>query len=186
MTAPPPRRRWFSWQQWLQGWGDFDGVLFLTVIALNSIGILAIYSSSSDSSFWWQQAITSALCLILALVISRFDYHLWLRAHWVLYVLVLAMLVAVLAIGVTGGGAARWIMLAGFKVQPSEFAKLAVILTAAALMHRWPVRRFSQIWLLGFAFLPPWSLIFLQPDLGTALIFIAIFAGMVYWGGGTH
>ena len=159
MTAPPPRRRWFNWQQWLQGWRDFD------------------------SSFWWQQAITSALCLILALVISRFDYHLWLRAHWVLYVLVLAMLVAVLAIGVTGGGAARWIMLAGFKVQPSEFAKLAVILTAAALMHRWPVRRFSQIWLLGFAFLPPWSLIFLQPDLGTALIFIAIFAGMVYWGG---
>ena len=183
MTAGPPERRWFTWQKWHKHWRDFDGILLASVLALNAIGLLAIYSTSPDSSFWSQQAITGILGAILVFILARIDYRIWLKWHWLTYTAVLALLGGVLFAGVTGGGAARWIMVAGFKVQPSEFAKLAVIITAAAVMHHWPVRNFARIWWVGLAFIPPWVLIFIQPDLGTALIFIAIFAGMVYWGG---
>ena len=189
MTAPPSRRRrgpnrnGFIWHRWRTGWRDFDGILLATVLCLNSIGILAIYSTHTTSSFWSQQGLTSILCIILAIAISRIDYRFLLKWHWLLYALVLAMLVGVLVAGVTSGGAARWLMVAGFKIQPSEFAKLVVILTAAALIHRWPIHHFAQVWFVALAFVPPWLLIFLQPDLGTALIFVAIFTGMTYWGG---
>ena len=189
MTAPPSRRRrgrnrgGFTWHQWRTGWRDFDGILLATVVLLNAIGILAIYSTHTTSSFWSQQGLTSILCIALTFAISRIDYRVLQKWHWVLYVLTLAMLVGVLVAGVTSGGAARWLMVAGFKVQPSEFAKLAVILTTAAILHRWPIRHFAQVWLVALAFVPPGILIFLQPDLGTALIFVAIFTGMTYWGG---
>ncbi|WP_038026222.1 rod shape-determining protein RodA [Synechococcus sp. PCC 7336] len=176
-------RHWLNWKQWRKDWKDFDGILLLTVMALNAIGILAIYSTRQDSSFWLQQAIMSCLCLVLALFVARIDYQIWLKWHWFVYGICVALLVAVIFVGVTGGGAARWINLVGFKVQPSEFAKLSVILTAAAVLHRWPIRYFSQIGLVALAIAPPWLLIFLQPDLGTALIFIAIAIGMLYWGG---
>ncbi|MEM9534754.1 MAG: rod shape-determining protein RodA [Cyanobacteria bacterium P01_E01_bin.45] len=189
MTAPPSRRRRghspgdVTWHRWRTGWRDFDSILLGTVLVLNAIGILAIYSTHTSSSFWSQQGLTSILGVFLAIALSRIDYR-WLQKwHWVLYGLTLAMLVGVMVAGVTSGGAARWLMVAGFKVQPSEFAKLAVILTTAAILHRWPIHHFGQMWLVALAFVPPWILIFLQPDLGTALIFVAIFTGMTYWGG---
>ena len=60
---------------------------------------------------------------------------------------------------------------------------MGVILTLAALLHHWPIRYFSQIWIPCLVVAPPWFLIFLQPNLGTALVFVVILFAMLYWAG---
>ncbi len=173
-----------SSRSWLGRWQDLDSVLLFTVLALAGIGILAIRSSGSES-YSTQQLIMVGPSLLLALGLARWNYERLLGWHWILmlYGSTLTALVAVLLAGVEGGGAERWLSIAGFQVQPSEFAKIGVILTLAALLHHWPIKFFSQIWVpIGVVSLP-WLLIFLQPNLGTALVFIAIMLVMLYWAG---
>jgi rod shape determining protein RodA len=80
-------------------------------------------------------------------------------------------------------GAQRWISIAGFHVQPSEFAKVAAILLLAGVLSRYPVERPVDLWrpigLIGL----PWALVFIQPDLGTSLVFGAVLLVMLFWAG---
>ena len=95
------------------------------------------------------------------------------------------MLVVVLKFAHSINGAARWINLAGFKFQPSEFAKLFVIITLAVFLtkNHEKIREFGTFMLsLGYIAVPM-ILIFRQPDLGTALVVLAIWAGMVFIAG---
>ncbi|MEO1131711.1 MAG: rod shape-determining protein RodA [Cyanobacteria bacterium J06639_1] len=170
-------------EQWRQDWKDFDLVLLLLVVGLVSIGILSIYSTRTQSSYWMQQSVMAAMGLGIVAIVSRIPYDLWLRWHWVTYGITIALLVSVMVVGVSGGGAERWIMVAGFKVQPSEFAKIGAIISLAAVLHHLPIRYFTQIGVVVALLAPPWLLIFLQPNLGTALVFVAIAAGMTFWGG---
>ena len=90
-----------------------------------------------------------------------------------------------MAIGTEGLGAQRWITIFGFNVQPSEFAKLGAIITlAATLKDRDASTLFGMAKALAITSVP-WALVFLQPDLGTSLVFGAITIGMLYWSG-TH
>src|SRR5574340_837878 len=111
-------------------------------------------------------------------------------AHWhlPLYLLVMALLAAVLKIGQSPTGASSWIGLGGFRLQPSELAKIAVILSLGAYLNRraetvgeLPVVLRS----LAIAGAPV-LLVLLQPDFGTALVIIAIWFGMLYLGGASR
>ncbi|MEO0802013.1 MAG: rod shape-determining protein RodA [Cyanobacteria bacterium J06642_2] len=179
-------KRWqqtWNWEQWRQNWKDFDVLLLLLVVSLVSVGVLSIYSTRTQSSYWLQQLVMAVMGLGLVALVARIPYDTWLRWHWVTYGITLALLAAVMVVGVSGGGAERWIMVAGFKVQPSEFAKLGTIISLAALLHHLPIRYFNQILIVVALLVPPWLLVFLQPNLGTALVFVAIAAGMTFWGG---
>jgi rod shape determining protein RodA len=119
----------------------------------------------------------------IALVIARLSL-LRLRPLLIpIYGLTVISLVAVRMIGTTALGAQRWISVGGVHVQPSEFAKLAAILLLAAVLDRHPVERpVDLLRPLGVISLP-WLLVFIQPDLGTSLVFGALLLTMLYWSG---
>jgi rod shape determining protein RodA len=86
-------------------------------------------------------------------------------------------------VGTSALGAQRWINIAGFHVQPSEFAKVAAILLLAGLLARFPVERPVDLIRPIALISVPWALVFLQPDLGTSLVYGAILLVMLFWAG---
>ncbi|MEA5469911.1 rod shape-determining protein RodA, partial [Spirulina sp. 06S082] len=83
--------------------------------------------------------------------------------------------------GVEINGSTRWLSILGFQFQPSEFAKLGLIITMAALLHARPAVSIPSIARTLAITAVPWGLVFVQPDLGTSLVFGAITLGMLYW-----
>ena len=158
--------------------------LFLAVtLALMVCGVSLVYSATANSegvvyeSFWFKQIIYFACgCLIAAgIVFLKID---WLkRISAPLYILSLVLLCVVLSsVGDVTKGAGRWIDLGFFKLQPSEFAKIAYLLTISYWLSNHPVslykiKTFAVPFLL---FIVPFALVLKQPDLSTALVFIAV------------
>lgn len=161
-------------------------LLFLTGL-LCVMGTVILFSAthSDPSPAWKKQLILTVLGIGLLAAVAYFDYHVTARFAKHLYLFNLVMLLAVLRIHHSINGAARWINIAGFMFQPSEFAKLFVILTLAVFL----TRRQERIHEIGvflqslLYILVPMLLIFKQPDLGTALVILAIWAGMVFIAG---
>lgn len=181
MELKLPWNSWFSSaQKFLR---SFDGWLLLFAVLLLATGVLTIFSTRPEGSEWKAQLATGAVGIGWTLLLSRFGYSWLLRWYWGIYAAACTMLLGVLFVGSSAKGAQRWIELGGIQLQPSEFAKLGVIVTLAALLHRYPIRRFRQIWLVLAVLAVPFLLVFKQPDLGTALVFGAIALGMLYWGG---
>lgn len=111
------------------------------------------------------------------------DYSHFVTLERLLYGGTLAVLLLVLFIGKESGGAQRWISIGPFPFQPSEFSKFALILCFAShLTRRPPVSFFDYVSSLSYMF-PFFALVFLQPDLGTSLVFIFIAAGMLFVAG---
>lgn len=138
-----------------------------------------LYNGQTD---WWWHWVIGGIGLSLALCIARWRYELLLQWHWVVYGVTIIGLIAVMLIGSTANGAQRWINIAGFQVQPSEFAKIALIISLAAILHSKPASTLTAVLrVLGVAAVP-WIFVFLEPNLGTSLVFGAITLGMLYWG----
>ncbi|MEM1169791.1 MAG: rod shape-determining protein RodA [Cyanobacteria bacterium P01_H01_bin.35] len=168
----------------LSQWQNIDWSLLLVYIGMTIFGGVMIQSVERNQGLtdWWQHWLTGGVGLILALIIARCRYEFLVNWKWVIYILTNISLVAVQIIGTSALGAQRWINVAGFHVQPSEFAKVGVIITLAALLSSE-----TRVKLLGFFKVliitaVPWLLVFLEPNLGTSLIFASITMGMLYWG----
>jgi rod shape determining protein RodA len=175
-----------SWESWQREWRDLDPSLLLFSAGLTALGGLAIRSTVLDTGlkeYWIQHLVTGAIGLLLALLLAKFPYERFLRFHWLSYGLMNISLIAVLIFGKTALGAQRWIAIGGFNLQPSEFAKVALIVSLAALIHNHPIRQPLDIPRVIWITFLPWFLIFRQPNLGTALVFAAITIAMLYWGG---
>ena len=162
-----------------------DPLLLLTAIALVAFGILAVYVAGTENQ--QANAINQGLGVVVGLVgavpLALIDYRIWQRYLYYVYGTVVLMLVAVLLIGTVRGGAQRWIDFGPIQVQPSEFAKLLVVVALASYLVQKPVHENKNfLKALGFMALPA-GLVFLQPDLGTALVFGALFVAMAYIGG---
>jgi len=166
-------------------------VAFL-VLAISALGVwnLASASRSASAPVWSSQATWMGAGLLLALLVLLVDYRLFQRAAWVFYGGVLVLLVAVLLKGRVVMGARRWITLGPVNFQPSELAKVAVVLGLAAWYAR-DARKEEQpapSGLRGIAVpaaltLAPAALVLKEPDLGTALIVVAIGATMILFAG---
>ncbi len=174
--------------------GGYDYWLLAVTAVLTAIGVLMVYSSSSimaaehykDGFYFLKRQGAYALFGMLLLVgLMRCDYH-RLRKFAALGLLVSTIglaLVLVPGIGSTAGGAARWIRLAGFTMQPSELAKLALVLFMAHSLARKPeknLRTFKlgvlpYLVILGMMLL----MLMLQPDLGSAMTMGAVAMGMM-------
>ena len=168
---------------WFDSWRQLDWLLLLLVVAITTFGGFAIYSTelTQEHSYSYQHWMVGILGSILALVIARLRYQVLLRWHWLIYVLTNISLIAVMLSGVSAKGAQRWINIAGFNVQPSEFAKIAIVITLAALLHDRDGSDFKTVVKTLAVTAVPWGLVFLQPDLGTSLVFGAIVITMLYW-----
>ncbi|MEI6633176.1 MAG: putative lipid II flippase FtsW [Chlamydiota bacterium] len=172
-------------------------LLFFTVVVLLSIGIVMIYSTSAffaqerfnDSYYYLKRQALWILIGLAAFAVSvNVDYH-NLRAHSLTLIfssLALLALVYVPGVGRTAGGASRWIWLGGFSFQPSEIAKLGLILYMADVMAR-KQRQIDHFW-TGLAvplvlFGSMLGLIMLQPDLGTTILCALVVGIMLFVAG---
>ena len=121
-------------------------------------------------------------CAMAALVLSAKRLR---SQAFVFYVLALLPLIWVLIAGRATNGSRRWIdLMGGFKLQPSEFMKVAVILALARWFADHPKpSRLGDLWKPGLMAGVPALLILVEPDLGTALVFVPLFLGMVWLAG---
>ena len=162
-----------------------DWILWGVPLAMVAVAGILIASTQRQADYadWYHHWITAGVGVGIALVIARLSL-LRLRPLLIpIYGLTVISLVAVRMIGTTALGAQRWISVGGVHVQPSEFAKLAAILLLAAVLDRHPVERpVDLLRPLGVISLP-WLLVFIQPDLGTSLVFGALLLTMLYWSG---
>jgi rod shape determining protein RodA len=164
----------------LQG---IDGWLLILPLALTTVGGIMIRSTelTRPVTEWWQHWVIGVIGLALALAIACWRYEKLLDWHWVTYGLTNLSLIVVLIIGTTVNGAQSWISFLGFNIQPSEFAKLGLIITLAAVLHNRPASTISDVGRVLAIAAVPWFLVFIQPDLGTSLVFGAITLTMLYW-----
>lgn len=130
---------------------------------------------------WWWHWMVAGIGVLIALFLSRIRYELLMQWHWVTYAITNFSLIIVMIAGSSAKGAQRWIPIAGFNVQPSEFAKVGMIITLAALLHRRTASTLEGVFRVLAITAVPWGLIFLQPDLATSMVFCAIVLGMLYW-----
>lgn len=171
------------WQSWFQPWSQIDWSLLVLTIGLTVVGGIMIRSTELKDGLvdwighWWVGAIGVAI----ALWIARRRYDAMLGWYWVIYAITNISLIAVMIIGTVGLGAQRWISIGGITIQPSEFAKLGLIITLAALLHQRTAKTIPAVIATLAIVAVPWALVFLQPDLGTSLVFGAISFAMLYW-----
>jgi rod shape determining protein RodA len=164
-------------------WRDFDFLLLIFPLILLSVGCTAILSTDPRHTDFTAQLSTGLLAAFGSVILAWFPYSRVQPFVWWFYGLANVLLLLVAFLGDERLGAQRWLEIGSFSFQPSEFAKLAVILALADYLKRYPVKRFFNIWpVLGIVILPS-LLVFKQPDLGTALVFGAITLVMLFWGG---
>jgi len=174
---------------------SLDFICFFTVIALLSFGVVMVYSSSAVSAyvnfndsyyFFKRQLVWVTLGIIAMLFTLTIDYHVWrkLATPALLVTIVLLLLVLVPGLGKVVNGARRWLGFSSLYLQPSEIAKLSMVLYSSANLarHQEKITNFLKGLLpqLGILLLI-FGLILKEPDLGTALviggtIFVLLFA----------
>lgn len=173
-----------NWKSLFQPWQEFDWILFVLVIALTALGGVAIRSTEmhNGATDWWQHWITGIIGAIMTLMIGRWRYENLIQWRWIIYAITNVALLVVVLIGTSANGAQSWVAIGDFFVQPSEFAKVGVIVTlAAVLQERGGAATIPMVLKTLMITALPWVLIMLQPDLGTSLVFGAITLGMLYW-----
>jgi rod shape determining protein RodA len=160
-----------------------DPVLVITALALTGIGLLAIYSAKLQAltqqglpttTFVSRQLLALVIGIVAMVVMAMVDYrHLRTYAPVLYVVSVLLLMVVLSPLGTEVKGSQRWIVVAGFQLQPSELAKIAVLVTLAAVLHelKGNIRLGAVALGLGITVVPA-ALVFLQPDLGTSLVFL--------------
>lgn len=171
---------------------DVDWTLLLLTLILCGIGVLQIYSatqSTDQADRWWKQTMYIGLGLVVFYLISQIDYHTLVGQSPMLYVVFGVVLVFLLILSRVVLGAKRWIALgAGFKLQPSEFMKLILILFVARYISELKSESMDlrELVRLSALVLVPFGLVCLQPDLGTALCYLPILAVGILLGGLTR
>ena len=157
--------------------------LIVSIIILNVIGILLI--GSAKHSVQKTQIMGMAMGLVAMLVISLMDYSFLLRFTWIYYVGIIGLLIAVKIFGDDAKGATRWIEIAGIRFQPSELAKIVIILFFAYFFMKYQEKintvpvLLSSFMLLGIPFL----LILKQPDMSTSIAVALIFVSLLFIAG---
>ena len=162
-------------------------VAAIIIISLVIIGSATHINTPSEERYWFvqRQGIFAIINAGIVVFLMNFDYKMLKQYGHKMYAFNLIMLLAVMFVGQSALGAQRWIQLGPITLQPSEFSKLIMIVSLAALMED----KLGKINTLK-DFLPiaayvgiPFLLVLKQPDLGTSLVFMAIFFGMLFASG---
>ena len=162
---------------------NFDFLLVALVVTLNVIGILAI--GSAKQSVQGKQMIGMGIGLVLMLVVAFLDYTKLIKLAWLGYAFAIVTLVLVLFFGREANGAKRWLDLGFFDLQPSETAKILLILFYAQFIMKYRERLNTPRILLSaiFFILPPLALIHEQPNLSTTILVALLFCVLLFVGG---
>ena len=159
---------------------DFKLILYLCVITV--LGILLVNSAQPDNTKKQLMGFIAGLAIMI--ILSFIDYHIWLKIWPVYYFLMIGLLVAVLVKGNVSLGAKRWFTLFGIRFQPSEAAKILLILFFAQFIMKFKERinQWYMILIMVVLAIPPIALIFKEPDLSTTIVFALIFLSILFLG----
>lgn len=176
----------FNWVQ-RGAHSRFDPFNPLCILLLCMIGVFFIYSAQvySERPQYTQQIVWIALGAVAYLVVSKIDYAIFLRySHWVWALGLLGLVLVLTPAGQERLGAQRWIIISGQGVQPSEPAKLAILIMSASILVRSKVGTVrDSVWTLAKLALAagiPMVLIMAQPDLGSALVIPPMVFSLLY------
>jgi rod shape determining protein RodA len=164
----------------------FDWTLFITVAALAVIGVINLYSATSVSrgghgEDYIQQIYWLVAGGILATIAAGIDYRHYERLGYALYGVGVVLLLLVFILGREIRGSSRWIYIGSYSFQPSEFMKLFLVIALAKYLHDDPKnegRTLRDLVVPALIGAVPTALVMLQPDLGTGLILLLVFASI--------
>ena len=160
-----------------------DVVLLVVVLGLACIGVVIIFSANHSSSQVAEQSLYKKQILWLIIgcagltVMSIIPHRIFYALSYIVYTLAVISLVGLVFLG------QRWYFIGPVSVQPSELAKIAAIFAVARFLSTRKVNRFQDILVSLCLVAVPSVLVLLEPDLGTALVFVVIVIPMLYWSG---
>ncbi|MBD24041.1 MAG: rod shape-determining protein RodA [Candidatus Marinimicrobia bacterium] len=159
--------------------------LIFWIFCIFTLGFAMLYSAANGSLEPWaaSQSVRFFIGLGILLAVTIIDVRIILKYAYIFYFVVLALLIGVEIKGFVGGGAQRWIDLGLFNLQPSELMKPALILALARYFHGFGLDEIGQPMTLVapvMLIISPVFLIYLQPDLGTALVILMSSAALLF------
>lgn len=162
---------------------DYRFNLVITVLIVTIFGIIVV--GSAKESVQNKQIMGLCLGFVCMVVTSLIDYKFILKFAWLIYILNIILLVSVRFLGESSHGAKRWIKIAGIQFQPSEFAKIFLILFFAYYFYKHREDFNKPLTLLKSCalFAIPAALVVMQPDLSTTITLVMLFCCMIYIGG---
>ena len=166
--------------------------VLLLVFAISNFGFLILYSVADGNFKTWAQPqmIRFGLGFLIIIVFSFIHINFWRKISLIIYLCSLLLLVLVVYLGISGGGAQRWLDLKFFIMQPSELMKVSLVMVLALYYDWLKPERLSHIFWVAIPLiliLIPTGLVVIQPDLGTGLLigFIGVsmmfLAGISWW-----
>lgn len=172
--------------------GRYDFLQLGVILALLSVGFVFIYMTGENFSHeyaarmvwrqvWWVLVGGGAW-----FIMANIDYRELKVVSWIFYAGCIVLLILVLEIGTTSQGATRWLaMPGGLRLQPSEFTKLALVMTIAAALTtmNFNINRLSHLLLIITLTAVPFLLIMKEPDLGSAMILVPVSLTLIFIGG---
>lgn len=158
--------------------------LLILIILTTTFGLLVIESAANG--YARKQFLGIIIGFIAMIIVSFIDYNFILQFHLPIYLAAVGMLVAVLLFGVNVNGARRWFALGSFgTIQPSEFAKIMMILVLTHLIveRKDRISQLRTLILIGIIYIIPVFLIYKEPNMSTTLVYLFIFIMMIFCGG---
>lgn len=160
--------------------------IYVVALAILSLSLISIYTTTSarTMSFFYKEIVFIIVGSIFYVIFSLIDYKIYFKYTKLIYLINIAFLVLVFLIGVKRLGAQRWIDLKIIVIQPSEFAKLFIVLTFSEfLVNKYSMKKsdgFKKMFHCFAHILPIFLLIAKQPDLGTSLTLIFIYGVLIF------
>jgi rod shape determining protein RodA len=175
-------------------WREYNWPLLVCVLALLAIGILGVYSATLNavteygtplSTIFPRHVLNIGIGLLAMAALTLFDYRLLSSLARPIYIGAIGILGLVLVIGRVSEGAQSWIALGTQTFQPSEFSKLALIIALAAYWSRFESQKSNWLVQAGALLLAtiPLLMVFIQPDLGSAVVYGMIWFTMAWMAG---
>jgi rod shape determining protein RodA len=170
-------------------WRNFDFLLLGAVVLATAFGAMMIRSAIAGNEgllpLGNRQIYFALAGLVVIVLLASVDYHYWLSIHWLIYLVMMLFLVALSGLGQAAFGAQRWFQVGVLFIQPTEFAKIVVILILARYFDKsrndprdlkWMLKSLAWVWGLVI-----WIL--LQPNLSNVIVTMFIWAGMIWMNG---
>ena len=170
---------------------QLDWKLICAALILSIIGIVLIYSAQYDvttgdsSNFYSKQMIWLAIALVMLIVLIHVPLRMIDFFSYLFYIGAFILLVLVLIIGHSKGGAARWFALGPVHLTPSDIAKVALMAALSRFLaySKLPPESIKRLFISGLLTVLPVMLILKQPDLGTSMVFVALLFSLWFWSG---
>lgn len=170
----------------------YDYSLLFAVIFLTALGLIMIYSSSQYTAFitykdgtyyFKRQAAIASIGLLGGLFVSKWNYRIFKKFAWPIYFLSLILLVATMFLGIASHGRTRWIEIAGIRFQPTEPAKIALIIILATLISNYGYYINKSKYVKMFLFVAFWPAVLIgQANLSSGIIMCGITVFMLFVG----